>query len=190
MASNPYVNKVELANGTTLIDLTSDTVAADKMVSGYTAHDASGASVTGSIPVKIWSDISQAEEARFYAVTTPAGYYASDVVSQVEFSGPINVVSYYNPFTGTLTVTSKIEKAGYAKTKQTTSTINVPQYVYTVGSYWATEDGTKDPATELGFGTWTRVSPIEATWNRLKQTTSWASMQMDAPTVYVWKRTA
>lgn len=49
MASNPYVNKVEYG-GSTLIDLTQDTVAADKILYGYTAHDASGASVTGSIP--------------------------------------------------------------------------------------------------------------------------------------------
>ena len=49
MASNPYNNKIELADGTVLMDLTSDTVAADKMLSGYTAHDKSGAAITGSI---------------------------------------------------------------------------------------------------------------------------------------------
>lgn len=49
MASNPYKNKVALADGTVLIDLTSDTVAADKMLSGYTAHGHDGAVVTGSI---------------------------------------------------------------------------------------------------------------------------------------------
>lgn len=49
MASNPYKNKVSLADGTVLMDLTSDTVAADKMLSGYTAHDKSGAAITGNI---------------------------------------------------------------------------------------------------------------------------------------------
>lgn len=34
--------------GKTLIDLTSDTVTADKVLSGYTAHDKSGAIITGS----------------------------------------------------------------------------------------------------------------------------------------------
>ncbi len=38
--------------GETLIDLTSDTVAADKMVSGITAHDKSGAQVTGTLQVR------------------------------------------------------------------------------------------------------------------------------------------
>lgn len=34
--------------GKTLIDLTSDTVTADKVLSGYTAHDKSGAAITGT----------------------------------------------------------------------------------------------------------------------------------------------
>lgn len=43
-----YVSKVALADGTTLIDLTSDTVDAAHLLSGYTAHGADGAPVTGS----------------------------------------------------------------------------------------------------------------------------------------------
>lgn len=45
--ANEYVNKVIYGNRT-LIDLTGDTVQADKILSGYTAHDKSGAPVTGS----------------------------------------------------------------------------------------------------------------------------------------------
>ena len=47
MANNQYVNKV-VYNGDTLIDLTSDTVAAAYLLKNYTAHDRSGASITGS----------------------------------------------------------------------------------------------------------------------------------------------
>lgn len=47
MANNPYVNKVQYGN-TTLIDLTSDTVTADKLMQGYTAHDRTGALITGT----------------------------------------------------------------------------------------------------------------------------------------------
>lgn len=43
------INKV-VYGGNTLVDLTSDTVTANKILSGYTAHDKSGASITGSIP--------------------------------------------------------------------------------------------------------------------------------------------
>ena len=41
------INKV-IYGGETLIDLTSDTVTADKMLTGYTAHDKSGTPVTGT----------------------------------------------------------------------------------------------------------------------------------------------
>ena len=44
---NLYKNKV-IYNGNTLIDLTSDTVTSASLLSGYTAHDASGAPITGS----------------------------------------------------------------------------------------------------------------------------------------------
>lgn len=46
--ANQYVNKVQTSNGNTLIDLTGDTVTADKLMQGYTAHDRSGALITGT----------------------------------------------------------------------------------------------------------------------------------------------
>ena len=45
--ANQYVNKV-IYGGNTLIDLTSDTVTAAAMLSGYKAHDKSGAPITGT----------------------------------------------------------------------------------------------------------------------------------------------
>ena len=47
MASNPYVNKVIFGNDV-LIDLTSDTVTAADILTGKTAHDKSGAPITGT----------------------------------------------------------------------------------------------------------------------------------------------
>ena len=44
--ANQYVNKVIYGNDT-LVDLTSDTIAANKLLTGYTAHDKSGAPITG-----------------------------------------------------------------------------------------------------------------------------------------------
>lgn len=46
MANTTY-NKVTFG-GKTLIDLTGDTVTADKILSGYTAHDKSGKKITGA----------------------------------------------------------------------------------------------------------------------------------------------
>lgn len=43
-----YNSKVVLANGTVLMDLTSDTVDAAHLLTGYTAHGANGAPITGS----------------------------------------------------------------------------------------------------------------------------------------------
>ena len=48
MAVNSDVNKV-IYGDQTLIDLTNDTVTADKIVEGYTAHSASGRSITGTL---------------------------------------------------------------------------------------------------------------------------------------------
>lgn len=47
MAEGQYINKV-IVNGETKIDLTSDTVDAAHLLTGYTAHDKSGAPITGS----------------------------------------------------------------------------------------------------------------------------------------------
>lgn len=45
--ANEYVNKVVLGSST-LIDLTSDTVTPSTLMQGYTAHDRSGALITGT----------------------------------------------------------------------------------------------------------------------------------------------
>lgn len=42
-------NKIQLADGTVLIDLTEDTVTADKILEGYTTHSASGEKITGTL---------------------------------------------------------------------------------------------------------------------------------------------
>ena len=46
--ANEYVSKVVLSNGTTLIDLTGDTITPGDLQSGVTAHDKSGAPITGT----------------------------------------------------------------------------------------------------------------------------------------------
>lgn len=53
-------NKVVLANGTTLIDLTADTVDAGSLLSGATAHDKSGAAITGTLTVNSYYVLSSA----------------------------------------------------------------------------------------------------------------------------------
>ena len=50
MADNPYINKVQMADGRVLMDLTEDTVTAEHMLVGTVAHSASGATTFGTIP--------------------------------------------------------------------------------------------------------------------------------------------
>lgn len=70
--ANTTINKVVLGNET-LIDLTPVTVTADKLVSGYTSLDASGALITGTITQRSSTDLTVGGA----TVTAPAGYYAS-----------------------------------------------------------------------------------------------------------------
>lgn len=51
MASNPYPNKIS-AFGVVKLDLSADTITADNLVYGITAHDASGAPITGTLVVQ------------------------------------------------------------------------------------------------------------------------------------------
>ena len=79
MANNPYVNKVEY-DGATLIDLTADTVTASKLLSGYTAHDASGAPITGNLNTALRSDsVTPSEDEQ--TVTPGSGYYGLSQVT-------------------------------------------------------------------------------------------------------------
>lgn len=51
MARNPYPNKIS-AFGVVKLDLSADTITSDNLVSGITAHDASGAPITGTLVVQ------------------------------------------------------------------------------------------------------------------------------------------
>lgn len=75
MANNQYVNKVDYA-GQTLIDLTSDTVTADKLFSGYTAHDKSGAIITGTyVPTAAITESPDAYGGTIVNISTPNTTY-------------------------------------------------------------------------------------------------------------------
>lgn len=67
--ANQYVNKV-IYGGNTLIDLTSDTAVANKVLSGYTFHDASGALVTGTSAFDVDSSDCTATVAEVLATKT------------------------------------------------------------------------------------------------------------------------
>lgn len=70
--ANQYKNKIIYGNQT-LIDLTQDTITTDKLLAGYIAHDATGATITGTIQSKTSNDISIVGT----EVNVPTGYYVS-----------------------------------------------------------------------------------------------------------------
>ena len=85
MANNPYVNKV-VYGGSTLIDLTADTVTAARMLSGYTAHNASGAVVTGAIQSQAAQTITPGTQDQIIA----AGKYLAGAQT---IQGDVNLVA-------------------------------------------------------------------------------------------------
>ena len=213
MANNPYVNKVVLANGTTLIDLTSDTVEAGKMLSGYTAHDKSGATVTGSIASKSSSDL----QMMGLMMVAPAGYYAQDgtkTISTISVSTneELDVINGGYLEISTWQQGSSVEVSSYSEEqphlilangawytqtptaygtyygKVVVSAGSILQAAYPVGSLYATESSSDNPATILGFGTWTKYAPMDLTWNDTDL--DWNNTVGVTNGIYVWKRTA
>lgn len=69
MALNTTINKV-IYGGKTLLDLTGDTVSADKLLSGITAHDKSGAVITGECTFDVDSTDATAAVAEILAGKT------------------------------------------------------------------------------------------------------------------------
>lgn len=114
------VNKV-VFGGETVIDLTADTVTAGKMLSGTTAHDKSGAKVTGTIATKTASNLS----ASGATVTVPAGYYASQATKSV--STATQATPSISVSSAGLITASATQTAGYvsAGTKSATSQMTV-----------------------------------------------------------------
>lgn len=72
-------NKIQLADGTVLLDISSDTVVADKLASGYVAHDKSGTRIIGTVAEKSSSDVTVNNQ----MITVPAGMYSSQVQKSV-----------------------------------------------------------------------------------------------------------
>lgn len=92
------VSKVQLSNGSVLIDLTTDTITAGTVGKGYTAHDKTGSAITGTatlsdtisfqnvtVPVSAWTEDTTLEDYPYRAAIACAGV-TSDLRPFVEFS--------------------------------------------------------------------------------------------------------
>jgi len=79
MANNLYVNKVQKADGTTIIDISDTTATASDVLNTKYLYLANGQKVQGSIASKSSLDLL----ASGATVTAPAGYYATDASKSV-----------------------------------------------------------------------------------------------------------
>ena len=130
-------SKVELADGTVLIDLTSDTVAAGNLYSGYTAHGADGSAITGTYVPSLPLD-------------THDGYWDDDAVGWTRpLTWPdLDSVSLTN-FEG-LYLTYDMDKApGYAY---------IGVYATTNSGSWIVERGHLENGTFVSEASYTQAS--------------------------------
>ena len=87
-------------------------------------------------------------------------------------------------FTGDVTLISGTVE-DYLLTIQSPGTA---MQLYPVGSLYATESSTDNPATILGFGTWIKYAPADLNWNDTDL--DWNNTIGVTSGIYVWKRTA
>lgn len=145
------VDTPDAAGGTireiTAVVLSADTVTAGAMLSGYTAHDASGTAITGNITTKTSSDLVATGD----TVSVPAGYYAS-TASKAVASGTEGTPSASKSITGTTaTITPSVtNSAGYISggTKTGTAVTVTASEVDTLGALAITTNGT---ASVVGY---------------------------------------
>ena len=126
MADNPYINKV-VYGGTTLIDLTSDTVTAGDLAYGVTAHDRSGAQVTGTMNVlaqTTWYGTSSTTASTAAKVVACEGFtLTTGAIIGVLFSTANSASSMTLNVNGTGAITVQ---AGNASLNSTTNAYNWP----------------------------------------------------------------
>lgn len=119
------VNKVEYA-GNTLIDLTGDTVSADKLLSGITAHAASGEAISGSMADK--GAVSGTISTKAGVYTIPEGYHNGSGKVQISSTEQAKIIAAnirsgikLLGVTGTLAEGAKIKVGSFSGNTATTS---------------------------------------------------------------------
>lgn len=133
-----------------------------------------------SVVVPTGKTINVSTESGASVTVTNGGFLSAGLSGEIAIDGHTLV-------TGSAWVTSTPTATGtyYGKTVIDSSIL---QIAYPVGSLYATETSTDDPATILGFGTWTKYAPADMTWNDTEL--SWNTSIGTTEGIYVWKRTA
>lgn len=133
-----------------------------------------------SVVVPAGKEISVSTESGASVEISNDGFLSVDLSGEIEIDGETLVTS-----SGWVTNYPTTAGTYYGKTVIDGSIL---QIAYPVGSLYATETSTDDPATILGFGTWTKYAPKDLTWDDTEF--DWADSVGVTDEVYVWKRTA
>lgn len=166
--ANQYKNKV-VYNGTTLIDLTSDTVDATHLLEGYTAHAKSGAPITGTCTFD--ADTGDATATRGEILLNKTAYVnGSKLTGSMPNNGSNNIT--VTGTTGTTIPAGYYDGSGKAQIDATSSTNlianNIRQGVTILGV-----EGTLSGEDTLTVG------PITATPTASQQVITAASQELD-----------
>ena len=165
---NQYKNKV-VYNGTTLIDLTSDTVDAAHLLSGYTAHAKSGAPITGSCTYN--ADTTDATASQSEILATKTAYVNGIKLTGTMTNNGANNITVTNK-TGTSIPAGYYDGSGKAAIDSTSATNlianNIRQGVTILGV-----EGTLSGEDTLTVG------PVTVTSTGTQQTVTAASQELD-----------
>ena len=126
------INKVVYGNNT-LIDLTEDTVSADKLLAGETAHDRSGASIEGTVvTTKIWTGTQAEYEAQASQIADGTVVQITDDEKAITFIEGEEIYSTDERMVGVSTDGKPIYKKSYITTTNVTLGTSWSSVVFTV----------------------------------------------------------
>ena len=174
--ANEYVNKVVLSSGETLIDLTSDTVVANKVLYGYTAHDKSGASITGSCTYD--ADTSDATASASEILATKTAYVNGSKItgSMTNRGGVTGVITDVD--NGYVIPQGYHDGSGTVNLDSTSLTNLIPANIrdqVTIGGVTGTMSGSEDVHAQSKTATPSfsqqTITPTSPTYNYLTQVT-------------------
>lgn len=173
--ANQYKNKI-IYNGQTLIDLTADTVVANKLLSGYTAHSASGAPITGTCPYNADTTDATANASEILATKTAYGAAGTKLTGTMPNNAGNNVT--VTGKAGTTIPAGYYDGSGKAVLDSTSATNLIAENIrdgVTILGIQGTMSGSEDVSAQAKVVTPTGsqqvITPDSPTYNYLSQVT-------------------
>ena len=116
--SEKKISKIIFGNQT-LIDLTADTIQAENMIAGISAHNSAGNVITGTIATKSAANLSASGS----VVTVPSGYYAAQATKAV--AGVAHATPTVSISAAGLITASHTQAAGYVIASTSSATLQL-----------------------------------------------------------------